>query len=285
MSLVMLCGLAGCGSSDSGERVLAVSIPPQKAILEPLTCGRFRVECMVGESTDAETAEPDMRSMARLEHAEAYLTLGGLPFEQAWIDRLKAAFPDLYIIDTTEGMSLLADHDCGHEHHSEEETAEEFDPHVWTSLRNAKIMAANMRRELVRLDPSGKTLYDSACIEISRRLDAADDSIRMILSTCRDHVFMTWHPSLGYFARDYGLTQLSVQQEGKEVSPRRLAEAITECRRRKPVLMFCDEAASAAPENEMLRSDLGIPVYSLRLMSYDFVGQLIKAAKAIAENQ
>lgn len=283
---------AGCSTTDTDGRVLAVSIPPQKAILDSLSCGRFEVVCLIREGSDAETSEPDLRQMVQLENAETYFSLGGLPFEQSWIGKIEASFPHLQIVNSAENMDLLAGHHCGnhhhhhhHEHGDDHDHGDEFDPHVWTSLRNAKTMATDMYRELLRLDPIGKAVYDSAFVRLSQRLDVADDSIRRILEPCCNRVFMTWHPSLGYFAKDYDLTQLSVQQEGKEVSPRRLADAIVECRDNRPAVLFCDEAASAAPETSMLQSDLGIKAYNLRLMSPDFVNQLIGAAKAISENQ
>ena len=39
-----------------------------------------------------------------------------------------------------------------------------------------------------------------------------------------------WHPSLSYFARDYGLEQISLGTEGKEMSAKSLTEAIDKAR-------------------------------------------------------
>nr|MBE6192221.1 metal ion ABC transporter substrate-binding protein [Rikenellaceae bacterium] len=41
---------------------------------------------------------------------------------------------------------------------------------------------------------------------------------------------IVYHPALTYYARDYGLQQLSIEQDGKEPSARQLAELIRQAR-------------------------------------------------------
>ena len=46
-----------------------------------------------------------------------------------------------------------------------------------------------------------------------------DQKINKIIETSGTHDFMIFHPSLGYFARDYQLNQIPIELEGKEPSP------------------------------------------------------------------
>ena len=47
-----------------------------------------------------------------------------------------------------------------------------------------------------------------------------DNAIKKILSESdRSKGFLVFHPAWGYFARDYGLSQVSIELEGKEPSP------------------------------------------------------------------
>jgi ABC-type Zn2+ transport system substrate-binding protein/surface adhesin len=41
-----------------------------------------------------------------------------------------------------------------------------------------------------------------------------------------DSYFMTYHPAWGYFARDYGLTQISVERAGKEPTAGEIAASV-----------------------------------------------------------
>jgi zinc transport system substrate-binding protein len=36
------------------------------------------------------------------------------------------------------------------------------------------------------------------------------------MNSCKGKSFLIFHPALGYFARDYGLSQITIEVEGKE---------------------------------------------------------------------
>jgi zinc transport system substrate-binding protein len=58
-------------------------------------------------------------------------------------------------------------------------------------------------------------------------LKAPDMEIRRVLQTTDQHArFMVYHPSWGYFARNYGLEQIPIELEGKKPSPRKLLQLI-----------------------------------------------------------
>lgn len=296
LSPILLLFLAGCTADtaeqeDGGRRLVAtVSIPPQQWLLRQIAGDRVEVNCLLDAGADPENYEPSMRQLKDLQQSQVYFTLGGLPFEEALMERIAGNLPSLAIEDTSAGIERLADschghhHDHAHHHHHDGEEAEGFDPHLWTSPLNCRIMAANMLRTLRRLDPEGDSIYSRRFLALDSMLTAADDSIRDALSGCTRRTFMVWHPSMGYFASDYGLRQISVQQEGKEVTPRQLADAIDLARSSHPTVVFYD-IAMQGNETSLLSSDLQTPVCPLRLMDRLFLHQLVLAAKAIRENQ
>jgi len=50
--------------------------------------------------------------------------------------------------------------------------------------------------------------------------------------------FMVFHPAFGYFAAAYGLSQLAIEEEGKEPGPARLAALIATARREGIKVLF-----------------------------------------------
>ena len=293
----VLLPLTGCtpdtdSRHTSGDRIAAVvSIPPQQWLLEQLGGERVQAGCMLESGSDPENYEPSMRSLIDVERSQVYFSLGGLPFEEALVERTAANNPSLVIVDTSAGIDKLADscHSHHHHHHGEgheddEHHGEGFDPHIWTTPANCRIMAQNMLRTLCRLDTAGTDIYRRRFASLDSLLTATDDSIRAILADCRDRTFMVWHPSLGYFASAYGLRQLSVQQEGKEVTPRQLADAVDLARRARPVAVFYD-IAQQGNETALLSGDMQTPACPLRLMDRGFLHQLVVAAQAIRQNQ
>ena len=78
--------------------------------------------------------------------------------------------------------------------------------------------------------------YDSLC----QRIQHTDSLIRRQLSAPKSaKAFMIYHPALSYFARDYGLHQISIEEGGKEPSPAHLKELIETCRRDNAPGYFC----------------------------------------------
>lgn len=277
----------GCNTSDTDERLLVtVSIPPQQWLVEKIGGERVKVNCLLNSGSDPENTEPSIHQMAELYKSALYFTLGGLPFEEALIERTQQNHSSLLVVNSAEGIELLEDECHGHHHEGEGHNHghEGFDPHIWTSPENCRIIAANIERRLSELDPEGAEYYHSQFLKVDSVLENSNKRISSILDGCSNRTIMTWHPSLGYFARDYNLIQLSVQQEGKEVTPRQLANAIKEATKYKPSVLFYD-VAQQGNETSLLESDLNLPVQPLRLMEKDFIPQLILAAEALRDNQ
>ncbi len=49
---------------------------------------------------------------------------------------------------------------------------------------------------------------------------------------------MVYHPTWGYFAREYGLQQVAIEAEGKEPSAQRLIQLIEQARRERVKVVF-----------------------------------------------
>lgn len=284
-AFVLLCS---CGNKQQQDDrpIITVSIPPQKWIVEQLADERVDVECILSSSSDAENFEMTLSQLVALEHSQVYLCIGGLPFEEPLLEDLHNNYPDLPVVDISEGVERIADscHSHSHNHTDHATCHDESDPHIWLSLRNARIMARNIHNVLTRIDPEGRSTYDRNLHILDRKLKQADDSVSRMLQGISHRTFITWHPSLGYFARDYGLRQMSIQQEGKEVSPQQLAEAVKEIREHKPAVLFFEKSAQGG-ETATLSAESGTPAVSLRQLDGDFIPQLMRAAKALCDNQ
>ncbi len=226
---------------------ITVSILPQKYFVERIGGENVNVNVMVQPGDSPHTYEPKPQQLRSLAEAEAYLSIG-VSFEKAWMDRLKAANPKMPIIDTTQGMKLLpmvAHHhgEGGHEHEDEhdetghkgeekaaEKLKENLDPHVWLSPQRVKIQAQTIYQTLVELDPENQAQYQAALDEFLADIEQLDAEIRQSLAGIQQRKFMVFHPSWGYFADDYGLEMISIEEGGQEPSAAELAQLISQAK-------------------------------------------------------
>ncbi len=226
--------VASCGKADKegGKPVLTVSLEPQRYMLEQIVGDNFKVVTLMPNGENPETFDPSPARRMDVDNSEAYFMVGYLPFE----DKLRSTAKDTSIfVNTTSAIDpIYGTHGCCRAHskdvHGKAGDAMSADPHLWTSVRNARVMTAVMAHRVAEIDPDNAQLYLSRLAKFDAHLDSLDRSFAERLAAMPDKAFLVWHPSLSYFARDYGLEQLAVGHESKEVSVNGLREIVDEAK-------------------------------------------------------
>lgn len=277
---VACAALSGCAGSQQrsseAKPLLAVSIEPQRKMLEELSGGRFEVFSVMPSGANPETYDPPMSARARLSDSKAYFTIGYLPFEEA----IGAGLP---VVETSAGIvPVTGTHSHGPEGHDHEHGHGDADPHVWTSLRNAKAMAYTMMAYLVKADPDNADTYRANFSKMASRLDSLDRLVSDRLMAADAHAFAVWHPSLSYFARDYGLHQIAIGQESKEMPISALKKAIDEARSDSvKVFFFQKEYDSRQAEN--VNREIGSRIVNINPLAYDWEEQILLVADELTK--
>jgi len=215
--LSMSCKNMRCDSTSSGA--LVVTLPPIKYLVHEITGDDFPIEVMLPAGASPETYEPVPQQLIAAEKAQLIFTTGLLDFENALVAKLDqgATLSENRIINLSTGMELLAG-DCDHEHRG-------IDPHIWMSPPRLAIMAKNIYCAISRLYPDS-TKYTANYTKLIDDISTLNSSIMSELRKSDVRCFIIYHPALTYYANDYGLTQISIEQEGKEPSASKLKALI-----------------------------------------------------------
>lgn len=280
--LAVLCVMlaASCGSrtgNTGGKKILAVSIEPQKYIVSAIAADEYDIEVVVPRGTSPETFDPAPSTLVRLASGTAYIRMGFLPFETAFAERLAASGKGMHTMNMSAGIETMAD-SCGHAHGPH--TA---DPHTWMSLANVKIMADSLCTFLQRLNPDNKAIYASRLDSLQRVLDAKDTEIRSLLPES-DNAFMIYHPVMSYFARDYGLQQIVIEEGGKEPSPATLQRSIDQARKAGVRYIFVQPEFDRR-NAEVIAAETGATVEVLNPLAYDFTDEMVRFARKLAHDR
>ncbi|MFW2366091.1 MAG: metal ABC transporter solute-binding protein, Zn/Mn family [Desulforhopalus sp.] len=235
---IYCCLLTVAGSSfllAAEKPVVFVSILPQKFFVHQIAGEIFDVEVMVKPGASPATYEPKPSQMAKLSSSAAYLAIG-VPFENNWLDKFNSVNPSMNIVHTEQGITKISMaehlHDAvdgdGHleEHGREHGERAVLDPHVWLSPALVKKQTKIIFETLVEIMPEQSGLFDSNYQLFLDKLDALDDELRALFKGRENMKFMVFHPSWGYFAREYGLKQVAIEMEGKEPKPAQLLDLI-----------------------------------------------------------
>ena len=208
-----LCAWPACGPAptDDPRPTVAVSVLPQAWLVGQLAGDLVQVAVMIPPGASEATYEPTMNQMRAVQRARLYVKVGHprLPFEAAWLDDLLRDAPGVEVLSGFAGVQMADD-----------------DPHPWTSPAAMAVAADNAAAALARLLPGHADELTARHAALRDLLAALDSELAATLAPLTGRRFFVFHPAWGYFARQYGLRQVSIEHDHKEPSADELAHLI-----------------------------------------------------------
>ena len=107
-----------------------------------------------------------------------------------------------------------------------------------------------------------------------------DHTLRM--APHRGRSIYIFHPALGYYCRQFGLRQESVEKDGKEPTPAHLAE-LQESMKRDGARAILVQREFDRSHAEVLSRSLGIEIISIDPLQYDWFRMMDELATAIEQ--
>ncbi len=285
LSILLLCallGLSACQPVTKREEkpLVMVSIEPLRYFAEQIAGDRFEIVSMVPKGSAPETYDPTPQQMVYFSQAKAFLRIGDTPFERMWIEKLEENTPDLHFFSLSEGIKLLEME--GHYHHMEDGTVihhADSDPHIWSSVTNAVIIARNIAKAFCKIDAANAELFRRNLASLLRQIDTTKQQVDGYMAEA-DSTFLIYHPALTYFARDYGIRQLSLEFDGKQPSPDRLRSLVHDCKEKGTRILFLQTEIDER-NAQVLQKELNLAVSRINLLDYDWHTEMVKVAKAL----
>ena len=271
--------LFACSTKVQQENIITVTIEPQRYFAEQLVDSLFRVECMVPAGTSPETYDPTPAQMVKLARSKAYFCIGHIGFEEMWVDKLKQNYPQVPFFDNSKGISLIASE---HSHSGGNSHEQGVDPHTWSSPKAARWIVQNMYKSLVEIDSTNKDRYADNLQHLLGYIDDIDQKITQILQNSSQKAFIIYHPALTYFARDYGLTQYSIEADGKEPSPGQL-KLLIEAAKEKGVKTVFVQQEFDRKNAESVAKEIGCRIVAINPLSYEWGPEMLRIAQALSD--
>ncbi len=256
------------------------SVAPQRYFLERIGGEHVRVSVLVRPGHSPITYEPTPKQMIALGVADLYVRIG-VPFEDAWMERIAASNPNMLVVDARDGVPLrkmTAHQDAEGKHVTH---SGRIDPHFWLSPPLAAKMAAQLLDRLSELDPGHRVVYEKNHRRLAADLAQLDQDIRTLLANLNKRSFMVFHPAWGYFADTYGLQQIAIEVEGKQPGPRSLARLIDSAKAQGVNTVFVDSRISHKHANTVADA-IGGRVIIIDPLAEDYVQNLRQVARILA---
>ena len=194
--------------------------------------------------------------MIVLSHADA-LFINGAGMEP-FLPVITGAYPDLPVVDATEGLPFLTESDVVEI--GEPEEGETVNSHLWMDPQRAAGMAANLAEGLIRLLPDREQQITENLEQLQERLLALDETIRDGLKDAGRKVII-FHEAFPYFA-EAGSLQVAaiVNKEHDDDLPAASLSRILALIAGEDTLPVVIKSAETDRSVEVLVSETGVPV-------------------------
>lgn len=279
LSLALLVLSSGCrpAARTAGRMQLTATIAPAADILSRLAGEEAEVTTLLPQGASPENYEPTTQDVRALAESKGFFYVGDLGFERSWVERIKTQNPELKLYRLDVGLE--AKH-AGHSHGADGLV---HDPHYWTSVRGLRALVSAALVGLLELSPQDSARYNESHQELTAQLDALQTELETTLRGRSSSAFVIYHPSLSEFAEEWGFTQLVVEEDGKEPSPRHVAEIVSKAREAGVRVVFVQQEFDSKIV-QSIAQELGARTVTIRPLSADWQGELRRIAQALAAN-
>ena len=215
------------------------------------------------------------QDMKLLSTADVFI-VNGVGIE-SFMEQIAAAYPELVIIEATEGMKLLGDAheeddgdvsaaldaedteeaedaddaddadeadeaedaDEGHEH----DPVEGINAHAWMSISNYRRQVENIADSLMKANPANTVEYERNAAEYDSKLTALQEEQQELTEILKGQSTIMFHCGFDYVAEDYGLHVAYCMDldEERQVSAGEVAQVLSVIREEGVSYIFAEE--------------------------------------------
>ncbi|MCB2359061.1 metal ABC transporter solute-binding protein, Zn/Mn family [Clostridium estertheticum] len=248
----------GTVKSDKSKLQVVVSFNPLKEFAEAVGKDKVQVKVVVPEGVEPHDFEPKIKDMKSISDADLFVYSGfGM---ETWVSKTLSAIDNknLVVVDSSLGINPIKSQGDEVQEHGQ------FDPHIWLSLKDAKIQTKNIKDAMVKADKKNKVYYEKNYEEFSKKLDKLYSEYNLKFAGIKNKNFVTGHAAFGYLCRDFGLIQNSVEDvfAGGEPTPQKLKKIVELSKKYGVKVIFMEELASPRV-SETLAKEVGAKVQKI----------------------
>ncbi len=195
-------------TETAGVLKVAVSIPPQKELIEQIGADKVHVISMLNPGDDLFAAKPSANNLALLEKADVFIAIG------AGFENQLTLPQSIRVVNMSSGLQLKPF--SSQTRYLNDKKDFRKDPYFWMSPSMVVTSLSGSYLALRDNLPDSKDLLSQNFTRLVRKLNSLEGDINRILMNCSGAEVYTDLPALGYFSKDFNIKQAYfVNEEGK----------------------------------------------------------------------
>jgi len=268
--------------AQAQKPVVFVSIPPQVWLVKQIAGDTVEAQTLLPAGANPHTFEPTARQARKFAEASLMLTVG-LAFERQLVKQAQKLNPKLTVAPMDAEIEKLGAHE-GHRHVPGMPCGcgEDGDPHIWLSPRLYAVMASNTTAALSQLLPASRTVFEARRDTVVSEIQKIDAELQRTLEAVPIKTYVVYHPSWTYFAKDYGLTLLVIEQDGKTPAAKHLTSISAQAKAAGVRKVLTEPQYDKRPAQTVAKQ-LGISVDVINTLQEDWPALMRDAASVFTK--
>lgn len=264
MSFVVL--LVGCDTdskmgSVSDKLQIVTTLFPQYDFARVIGGDKVDVTLLLPAGMESHSYEPTPADIIKINKADLFIYTGESMEQWAHSIIESVDSNEVYVLDVSKNVPLLApnstvednhDHEdenhnhdaeveAGHDHSEGDGHNHTYDPHIWTSPKNAMIMVNNILEALCEVDPENADYYKDNANAYLAELEELDHELKDVVANAkRDTIYHGGRFAMQYLTNQYGIHYVSAPFEA-EPSAALVAQMIKEIKEQKIPVIYYEE--------------------------------------------
>jgi zinc transport system substrate-binding protein len=248
---------------------VAVSIVPQASFVKAVGGDLVKVVTMIPPGNSPANYALSPGELTKFSDSQIYFSMGVPADLTNILPRAKEFNPNIKVIKLFEEVNAI--------YPDREFAPGKRDPHIWLSPKRVIAMIDIIANNLAKLDPTNKDQYQQNALEYQKKLAEADQKIKASLNNLKSKTFIVYHPAFGYFADEYGLEMLAIEQGGKEATPQRMQQIIKIAQQKNIKVIFY-QAEIDSKQSQSVAEELDGKTVQIDPLAEDYIANLKKMA-------
>lgn len=210
MLISVVMGLVSCSNGEEKKDTDKISIVttlfPDYDFAKQIAGDRADVKLLLDPGVEAHDYDPSPADIIAINKADLFIYTGDNmeQWAQSIIDSLEK--DTVTVVDASEGITLVRSTEDEHEDETGDGHSHEYDPHIWTSPRNAVTMINTILEAIVKADPKNEAYYRKNADNYISQIRELDTEFKDIVENAKyNTIYFGGRFALIYFVKEYGL--------------------------------------------------------------------------------
>lgn len=270
--LLMIINIVPINIHAEDKISITTTLFPQYDFAKAIAGDKAEVTMILPLGSESHNYEPSPSDIIAIDNSDMFIYTGD--YMEGWVSDIVSNLNNTMVVDVSKNITLDKtedehDHEDEEEHHDEDEEEEhshshEYDPHIWTSPKNAMVIVDNITNALCELDSSNAEYYKSNAEDYKHQLEHLDEEFRETVQNGNTNkIFFGGKFALYYLAKEYGLEYTSAYDscsDETEPSAKAVADIITQIQEQNIPVIFYEELTNPKVANTIAEETGATPL-------------------------